>query len=178
MVRGGELPAIAPVLQLGMAALNVFGMYYLLEFMLRMARQHTYEGPRLFLAYFGQGVLISFGCLVGFILLIIPRLIVLARLSLAQPLLVVRGVGAMDAIGMSWRMTAGHTIQIVIAILVLFVPIVVPTLLINFAFYDESLVTIVVSQFLANSFTVIGTAFASTLMLLIEPDAGYSEVFA
>ena len=178
MLRGDEAPPIAPVLQLAVAGLSFFGMYLLLEFMLRMSGQHSYEGPRRFLGYLGQSIVIGLCFVLGLILLILPGLVVMARWSLAQPLLVGRGVGAMDAVGMSWKMTAGHTTQIVVAILVLLVAIGVPTFLITFAFYDDSLFMIVLAQLLTNSLTVIGTAFVSALMLLIEPDAGYSEVFA
>jgi hypothetical protein len=53
-------------------------------------------------------IISSITILIGFILLIIPGVIALVRLSLAPPVLVVEDVRGTKAIGRSWRLTKGH----------------------------------------------------------------------
>ena len=72
-----------------------------------------------FLSYFGLAVLYALGVLAGFILLIIPAFFLIARWSLAQPLVVVRGDGIRQAFGESWERTKGNEFQIIVAVFVL-----------------------------------------------------------
>ena len=70
-------------------------------------RTYRYALTRL-LAILWISILASIVTIIGFILLIIPGIIVLVRLTLTAPVLVVEDVRGTKALGRSWRLTKGH----------------------------------------------------------------------
>jgi hypothetical protein len=118
----------APMSQLGVTPLRivigVFFSYNLLKVMIDRTGLRSRGDADVFLAYFGLTILYGLAIVVGLILLVIPALFLMARWSLAQPLVVARGDGVMKAFGQSWERTSGNDFPILIAVLVL---VMIPT---------------------------------------------------
>ncbi len=130
--------------------------YLLLDVALRHTGLHSRTERQAFLLYLGLYALYTLGVIVGFILIIVPGLIFMARWSIAQPLLVGRGTGVMEAFGESWERTKGNEFQIIVAALALLV-LPITAAIVAIAFMGaESLGGIVVSQ-LATSVATLAT---------------------
>jgi hypothetical protein len=161
----------SPLSQLAAAPLQiviaVFFSYQLLKAMIDRTGLRSRGDADVFLAYFGLTVLYGLAILVGFLLLIIPALFLIARWSLAQPLVVARGEGVMKAFGESWERTSGNEFQIIAAALVL---VIVPQVLgvtAGFMFPKASLLGIVLSQALTSVGSVLGLAMGVALYGMI-----------
>jgi hypothetical protein len=59
------------------------------------------------LSLIGFGILFGIGVTIGFLLLIIPGLILITFWSVGAPAIVVEGIGPVDAFGRSWRLVRG-----------------------------------------------------------------------
>lgn len=59
------------------------------------------------LALIGFGILFGIGVTIGFLLLIVPGLILITFWSVGAPAIVVEGIGPVDAFGRSWRLVRG-----------------------------------------------------------------------
>ncbi len=72
--------------------------------------------PQLFLTVLWLTILSASFTLLGFVLLVIPGFIVLARISMASYILFHKhgNIGAFDAIKESWELTRGHTLKILL----------------------------------------------------------------
>ena len=118
----------APLSQLAVTPLRivigVFFSYNLLKVMIARTGLRSRGEGDVFLTYFGLTILYGLAVVVGLILLVIPALFLMARWSLAQPLVVARGDGVMKAFGQSWERTSGNDFPIIIAVLVL---VMIPT---------------------------------------------------
>jgi len=161
----------SPLSQLAAAPLQiviaVFFSYQLLKAMIDRTGLRSRGEADVFLAYFGLTVLYGLAILVGLILLVIPALFLIARWSLAQPLVVARGDGVMKAFGESWERTSGNEFQIIIAAIVL---VIVPQVLgvtAGFMFPQDSLLGITISQALTTVGSVLGLAMGVALYGMI-----------
>lgn len=56
----------------------------------------------------GFGILAGIGIAIGFVLIVIPGLILLTFWSVGAPAIVVEGIGPIDAFGRSWRLVRGE----------------------------------------------------------------------
>ena len=70
----------------------------------------------------GVYLLTSLGIMLGFLLLVIPGIILSVRWAIAVPILIGDDAGIIESIGRSWRETSGHFWPILGTILVAFVP--------------------------------------------------------
>jgi hypothetical protein len=157
----------SPLSQLAAAPLQivvaVFLSYQLLKVMIDRTGLRSRGDNDVFLAYFGLTVLYGLAILVGFVLLVIPALFLIARWSLAQPLVVARGDGVMKAFSESWARTSGNEFQIIVVALLL---VIVPQglrIAAGFMFAKESLLGIVLSQALNSLGSVLGMAMGVAL---------------
>jgi hypothetical protein len=111
----------APLSQLAVTPLQivvgVFFSYQLLKAMVERTGLRSRGEGDVFLAYFGLTILYGLAVALGLILLVIPALFLIARWSLAQPLVVARGDGVMKAFGQSWERTSGNDFPIIVAVL-------------------------------------------------------------
>jgi hypothetical protein len=73
----------------------------------------------------GFGILFGIGAAIGFLLIIIPGLILVTFWSLGAPAIVVEGVGPIEAFGRSWRLVRGNAWQVFGVLLITFVIVVV-----------------------------------------------------
>lgn len=97
------------------------GSYLLLETMLKRAGLVTYTGDKRILAYVGLALLSGLGTGLGFLLLIIPGLVFMARWSIAGPLLIGKGEGVMASLGKSWEATKGSEFPIILCYILVLV---------------------------------------------------------
>lgn len=100
-------------------AIAIAGAYLLFEVMLRKSGYLKPGTEDSFLPYVGLSILYSLGAGVGFILFIFPGLYIMARWSIAQPLLITRGGGIIEAMRDSWERTKGNEFSILVLVLVI-----------------------------------------------------------
>lgn len=101
------------------ALATIFGAYLLSQAMLRKTGLLSYQGPPRILAYFGLGIITVLASGLGLILFIIPGLILMARWSIAGPLLIAEGKGVTQSLGESWETTRGSEMPIILVFLIL-----------------------------------------------------------
>jgi len=73
----------------------------------------------------GFGILFGIGAAIGFLLIVIPGLILVTFWSLGAPAIVVEGIGPIGAFGRSWRLVRGQAWQVFGVLVVVFVIVVV-----------------------------------------------------
>lgn len=100
-----------------LAILAVIGQYLLWEAVLRSLGFAEDMGPKRILAFFGQAILTGLCVGFGFLLLIVPGLIFMARWSAAPAYLIGERQGVIEAMGSSWDQIRGNTTPIVLAII-------------------------------------------------------------
>lgn len=171
---------IAPLqvlaIQLLKMVVSIVAGYLLLGVMLRKTGLLSRKGEDVFLTFFGLSLLSGFAVFVGFILLIIPGLFLIARWSIAQPLVVARGDRVMQALGESWERTRGNEFQILmamLALLVLFIGIVIAG---SALFEKTDAIGIAVTQAGSSAMSAVGLAMGTALYGLIV--GGPQEVAA
>ena len=162
----------APLQQLAFSLLKsvvaVVPAYLLLGALLRRTGLLDGKGGDTFLPYFGLSILQSLGVVAGFILIIIPGLFLLARWSVAQPLLVARGRGIREALGESWERTSGNDLQILTVILVLIVPLIAISALSALMLGRDSLTGMIVTHIAGSVVSVLFQAMGVALLGMIE----------
>lgn len=65
-------------------------------------------GLRYFFPLLGMGILIGLGVMAGFLLLIVPGVLIALGWSIAAPIMIVEEKSITDAIGRSWELTKGY----------------------------------------------------------------------
>lgn len=119
------------------------------------------------LSYALLAILTSLGVLVGFILIIFPGFYFMARWSIAQPLLLTRGMGAVEAMKASWERTKGSEFSIIVIVVVLVVVQVGAGFLIGTSLGADNLLGIGVNQAVSSVTSVVGIVMAVALYRLI-----------
>jgi hypothetical protein len=149
------------------AALGIACAFFLLVAALRRTGLSSRAGGDAFFPYIGLSVLYTLGFLLGVIAFILPGLFVMARWSVAQPMVVARGGGVMASLGESWERTKGNEFQIIIAAIALFlVPIAV--LIAAGSFFEEGdPVGLTISQLASSAISVISLSMGVALYGMI-----------
>ena len=161
----------SPMSQMAASLLKIvvaaFFTYQLLNAMVERTGLRSRGDTDVFLSYFGLAVLYALGVLAGFILLIIPAFFLIARWSLAQPLVVARGDGIRQAFGESWERTKGNEFQIIVAVFVLVILPQAISVTTGFMFPKDNLLGITLSQILASVSSVLSLATSVALYGMI-----------
>ena len=156
--------------------------YFLVVSMLRnsgLARDGLYGG---FWTYFGIGLLTGIATLIGFLLLVVPGIILLARWAPVYGFGLVEGQGVTQAMSSAWEATEGHFWPIVAAYLIPMV-IFAAGMVAYFFSFDELdagiLAGLVGANALLNLAAVAGTAVGLAIYSLLAPlrDAHLDEIF-
>jgi hypothetical protein len=159
------LQAVAFALLKGL--IGIVCAYLLIDAMVgRTGLRSRGEGD-MFLPYFGLSILYTLGVLAGFILIIFPGLFIMARWSIAQPLLVARGDGIMASLGESWERTKDNEFQILAALLAFLVPTIAISLLCTFMLGRASLAGMIISQIASSASSVLALAMGVALYGLV-----------
>lgn len=161
-------PTQQAVIGLVKFAVGVIAAYLLLEAMVRKTGLRSREGEAVFFPYLGLSIVYALGVMVGFILLIIPGLLIMARWSIAQPILVARGEGAMAALGESWERTRGNEFPILVAAVALII-VLIAVVIASSVFFDQaSPAGIVITQLASSAITVVSLAMGVALYGMFE----------
>ncbi len=97
--------------------LAIIGQYLLWEAMLSRPSLQVGLPRRRYLAFLGLLIISGIGTAIGFVFLIVPGLIILARWSIAPALLIKERQGITEALENSWNTIKGRTSPIVWAVL-------------------------------------------------------------
>jgi len=146
---------------------GIVSAYFALEVMLRKTGLATRDSGDAFVPFLILSILSMLGVMLGMILFVLPGLIIMARWSIAQPLLIARGDKPKQALAESWELTKGSEFQILIAFLVLLIlPLAV--MIAGGALFDRTdVVGIVVSQLGKSAMSVLALAMYIALYALI-----------
>jgi len=163
--------------QLLVAAAGIVCAYFLLIAVLRRTGLYARTAGDAFLPYIGLSLLYTLGVMAGFIVVILPGLFIMARWSMAQPLLVGGGRGVMAALGESWERTKDREFQILGAWLALIVLPVAVIIAARIYFEPQDLTGIIVSQIASSIISVASLAWNVAIYGLIVGKE-QSEAFA
>jgi hypothetical protein len=157
--------------------------------MLRQYDDLAGEPRQRVLAFVGLAIVIGLGTGLGFVFLIIPGLICMARWAAAPAYLIAEGQGVFEAAGKSWEDLRGNTTPVVLAILagvIIFYLMVAgatalavstETLLVEEA--SPGLVTVVLMQFASHLATVLSVGLGVWIFARVRgPSKELAGVFA
>ena len=147
--------------------ISIVASYALLHAMLRKLNLLKPGTEDAFLPYIGLSILYTIGVGLGFIAIILPGLFLMARWSIATPLLLVRGSGAIKAMKDSWEQTKGNEFPIIIAIVLLMILFVGISFAAGMMFGPEDPIGTVVGQVASAIGSAIGIALGVALYRLI-----------
>jgi len=103
------------------SVVNFFLQYWLTRALLADLGFEVPQRSRL-LAFLGVSMVTGFGISLGLLLLVIPGLVLIARWSIALPLLLSSDAGVFASIEQSWRQTRGYVWPIIASFLIIYVP--------------------------------------------------------
>lgn len=158
---------------------GIVAAFLLLVAMLRKAGYLTQAPDESFLPYVGLSVLVGLGVLVGFILIIFPGLYLMARWSIAQPVLLSQNKGVIDSMQESWARTGGSEFSIILVVLILVVVQIGVSFAIGSSFDPASPVGIAITQIVTTGTTVISIAMGIALykLLVVDRDGSVGKTF-
>lgn len=160
-------PLQALALQLLKLVVGIICAYLLMDAMVGRTGLLSRRHGDVFLTYFGMSLLSALGVLAGFILLVFPGLFIMARWSIAQPLVVARGDGVSQSLGESWEQTKDNEFQILAALLIFLVPTIAISLLCTFVLGRASVVGMLITQLAGSASSVLTMAMSVALYGLI-----------
>ncbi len=147
---------------------GVTGAYLLIDAMLQKTGLKSRTDQDVFFAYFLLSILYILGVMAGLIALFIPGLVIMARWSLSQPMMIARGDGVMQALGGSWERTKGNEFQIIAAVLALYIVPVALIIASSVMFGQTDPVGIVLTQLVSTAMSALGAAMGVALFGLME----------
>jgi len=166
--------------QLLSVVVSVIASYLLLSHFLEVRGRLPDRETRI-LAYVGMNIVSVLCLILGFLLLIVPGLILLVRWSAASGFLIGARKGVIESLTASWEATKGHGWSIFGAGLVLVIGLSVIGGVLGGvgAFLGSPTGIAILSSFANEVGTAIFLAFAIAIFLLVHSDAGeIGEVFA
>lgn len=173
----GESSQLVPQL-----IITILVQYYVIERLLA-DRLPEGRGSRRFRSVFGSGVLSAIAILFGLLLFIFPGLLLLARWSIATPLIVEENVGSVRALGDSWDRTGpsnGPLLLIYLAAGAVYaVGLIVAIGISAAAGWEGGWIETVTLNLTAGVLSVFGWILATAIYRCVNPHtAGLDEVFA
>lgn len=161
---------------------SVYGQRHFVERLLAdripMSAHHNRYGAILLSCLLG-----GFGILVGFVLFVVPGLFLLAAWSASTPFIMVEDMGAVAALGASWRATAGSRLAIMLVFVVYGVALIggsgLIVVLLDRIGAAGSAFEIVVTNLIAGLFVTAGWLVGTAVYRLAVPmSSGFETVFA
>lgn len=131
------------------------------------------------LAFVGLGIVAGLGILLGLVLLVIPGLVLVARWSIATPLLLGSDRGIFASLEQSWRQTSGFTWPILTSFLVIYLP-GVAVAAVGFALMETASVAygaVLVANLVLNASLIAGWHASVAIFTLINASPRVAEVF-
>lgn len=146
---------------------GVAAAFFLYEAVLARTGLRSRQTDDAFLPFIGLAVISTLGILAGLVALVLPGLYLIARWSVAAPVLIVGGKGPIKAMQESWERTRGSDFSILVAVLLFYG---VPTLLsigAGVVFGAEDPVGIGLSQLASVVASALGVAMAVAIYGLL-----------
>lgn len=170
--------ALAVLTVVGVAFVGIVVQYFYLAHLL--AHRGFSNGRNRILPYLGVSLLYVLGMIFGFILLIIPGLILIVRWQAATPYVVGTDTGVIDAFGKSWDLTSGHGWSIFFGLFILGLLGGALGVVFGLPFYSAlEEVSIFVSELLSIMLGVLFLAFSVAIFYLLEDNTQeVSDVFS
>lgn len=153
--------------------LGCFVQYFVLQALLRNAGYDPENSS--FLAFLGLVILWTFGVVLGLLALIVPAFILMARWSLALPILLVEGSSPGLAIEASWERTRENTIPLLFCLIPFFL-LGLPDLLLAFFGIAETISSIAMSAILSGLAAVYVVCLTIVLYRSLSLDGAANEV--
>jgi hypothetical protein len=159
------------VIGFGTFAVGVVAAYFLIDAMLGQTGLRERAEKDMFLPFVVLVILYTLGFVAGLILIVIPGLVIFARWSLAQPMLMAQGIGAKQALGESWARTSGAEFPILVAALALLAVPVAVIIACAVLFDPADPMGIVIAQLAGSATTIVSVAMGVALYRLLVGDA-------
>jgi hypothetical protein len=161
---------------------SLVGGYLLLRAMLQGTGNLEINAGQRFGGYFGLSILSGLGILLGFVVLIIPGLVLMVRWLPAYAILLAEGTTVTGALGESWRRTAGHFWPLLAAsLMVLLLAAASMAVYVSNEFFSvlPTTVSLVAGNLMLAATGMVFTALGvATYRLSTDQSEGLSEVFA
>ena len=147
---------------------GITASYLVLEAMVRKTGLRSRADDDVFFAFFALSILYILGLFAGLVALVLPGLVIMARWSLAQPMMIARGDGVMQALGGSWERTKGNEFQIIVAVLALYIVPIAIVIACSLMFDPADPIGIGLTQFVSSIMSALGLAMGVALYGLME----------
>ncbi len=166
-------------LQLLTLVATIVGLYWLTKNYL-ISRNRLATDANRFWHYIGMSIIAAIGMMIGFVLLIVPGIILLVRWSAAVGYVVSGKEGVIDSLKASWEVTRGNGLTIFLAGLVMFVVLIVVLGVIAAILVAANLrLGMVIGGFLDAFSNTISPAFAIAVYCMLQNDGEQlEEVFS
>lgn len=171
---------IAGLYQILAAVLSVVASYFLLARFLESRGRLPVRDTRIW-AYVGITIVSVMGMIFGFLLFVVPGVILLVRWSASSGYLLEGRLGIIDSLKASWEATRGHSWPIFFAGLVLFLGLGLASGIVGSAidFTGSALMVALFSSMMEMAGNALGLAFGIAVYLLVADNSNeISEVFA
>lgn len=180
---GYEIPVVSGaatgVAGLALVVLSFIVSYFVLAKMLESIGSRRNNDMRL-LAYVGLTILTAIGFIFGFLLLVVPGIILMVRWSAAPSFLIGAGEGVVDSFKSSWDATSGSGWAIFFAGLILFIGFAILAGILGFGIASVGGTTIAtsVSAIIDAISSALSLAFGVAIYNLVHDDSeAIGEVF-
>lgn len=140
---------------------GVAAAYFLYEAVLARTGLRSRQSDDAFLPFIGLAVITTLAIMVGLIALVIPGLYLIARWSIAAPVLMIDGKGPIKAMQDSWERTKGSDFSILVAVLLFYGVPTLASIAAGFVFGPEDPLGIGLSQLASAVASALGVAMAA-----------------
>jgi len=157
---------------------GVAAAYFLYEAVLARTGLRSRQSDDAFLPFIGLAVITTLAIIVGFIALIIPGLYLIARWSIAAPVLMIDGKGPIKAMQDSWERTKGSDFSILVAVLLFYGVPTLASVAAGLVFGPEDPLGIGLSQLASAVASALGVAMAAGIYGRMVGGKEDAKVFA
>jgi hypothetical protein len=139
---------------------GIAAAYFLYEAVLGRTGLRSRQSDDAFLPFIGLAVITTLAIMVGLVALVIPGLYLIARWSIAAPVLMVDGKGPIKAMQDSWERTKGSDFAILVAVLLFYGVPTLASIAAGIVFGPEDPLGIGLSQLSSAVASALGVAMA------------------
>jgi uncharacterized membrane protein len=157
---------------------SVAGTYFLYEAVLARTGLRSRGADDAFLPFIGLAIITALAVMAGFVALILPGLYLIARWSVAAPVLIVGGKGPIKAMQDSWERTKGSDFSIFVVVLLFYGVPTLASIAMSVVFGPEDPLGIGLSQLASAVATALGVAMAVALYGRLIGGKEEAKVFA
>jgi hypothetical protein len=143
--------------------IGVAATYFLYEAVLARTGLRSRQSEDAFLPFIGLAIVTALGIMLGLVALVIPGLYLIARWSIAAPVLMIEGKGPIKAMQDSWERTKGSDFSIFVAVLLFFGIPWLASIAAGVVLGPEDPLGIVLSQLASAVASALGVAMAAAL---------------